>query len=429
MNPPEHGAEGILSHLKPMGRARGQANFRVDEDVMLASAYVVVTTNAAVGTDQNGSTFWEKIRANFVQRGGNAGRNACSLQNRFNKVLQTEVNKYIGIMMSTLREYHSGWVLDDYVMDAKRRFLLKFTKPFKHEMVYNILKKSLPKYDIPITAIDSRVKRALFFCDNDTNTGSIVSEENGAVDDVAVVPPTGGVPGIGMCTPRPSVGKKKAKTIAYNRRQQMLKSASSTKKPSTEVELANVEVIAMRNNSLDQLVAAANRKNDLVQQQLMFQLFLQKPDSVESKAFFAAMTKKYTGQFVSTVDDEAAIVESVESPINDDTEDDHYGNYYDDDDDVNQDESGSTSYDGLRRRISGGDFCSNTVRKNGIAECVLPVVQVVKRSGNSFSQSSDDNPATPPPLPLTQNLLAALQSINENNVQEAEDTQATTLTM
>ena len=140
MNPPEHGAEGILSHLKPMGRARGQANFRVDEDVMLASAYVVVTTNAAVGTDQNGSTFWEKIRANFVQRGGNAGRNACSLQNRFNKVLQCEVQKYIGYLQGALCEYHSGWIMEDYVHEAKNQYRLCQGKVFTHEMVYSVKK-------------------------------------------------------------------------------------------------------------------------------------------------------------------------------------------------------------------------------------------------------------------------------------------------
>ena len=30
-----------------------------------------------------------------------------------------EVNKYIGLLMSVLREYHSGWVLEDYVNECK----------------------------------------------------------------------------------------------------------------------------------------------------------------------------------------------------------------------------------------------------------------------------------------------------------------------
>ena len=72
--PPGYDDELLLlsSALKQQtGRAKGQPNFRGDEDVMLASAYVVVTTNAAIGTDQNGAAFWEKIRVSFLQRGGN----------------------------------------------------------------------------------------------------------------------------------------------------------------------------------------------------------------------------------------------------------------------------------------------------------------------------------------------------------------------
>ena len=30
------------------------------------NAYVVVTTNGAVGTDQDANTFWDKIKENFV---------------------------------------------------------------------------------------------------------------------------------------------------------------------------------------------------------------------------------------------------------------------------------------------------------------------------------------------------------------------------
>jgi hypothetical protein len=53
MNPPPAGNydELLLSSQKPMGRAKGQPNFRGEEDVILASAYVVVTSNTAIGID------------------------------------------------------------------------------------------------------------------------------------------------------------------------------------------------------------------------------------------------------------------------------------------------------------------------------------------------------------------------------------------
>ncbi|KAI2496398.1 No apical meristem-associated C-terminal domain [Fragilaria crotonensis] len=131
-------------------RAKCMPNFRAEEDLWLAEAYAAVTVDAAVGTDQNGATFWGKIRDGYIEKGGSAGRTAVSLQNRFNRYLQTDVNKYIGMLTSTFREYHSGWSLQDYYNDAKRR-----------------------------------VQRALFFCDDDNNdnagacAGTDKSEEAG----------------------------------------------------------------------------------------------------------------------------------------------------------------------------------------------------------------------------------------------------------
>jgi hypothetical protein len=37
--------------------------------VIIFSAKFVVTTNAAIGTDHNGATFWEKIRVSFAHGG------------------------------------------------------------------------------------------------------------------------------------------------------------------------------------------------------------------------------------------------------------------------------------------------------------------------------------------------------------------------
>jgi hypothetical protein len=136
------------------GRAKGQSNFRNDEDTKLASAYANVSTDAAVGTDQDGATFWGKIRENFIRRGGGPERTTNSLQNRFNKALKCEVQKFIGFLQGALCKYHSGWQMADYVLEAKKQFMFKMTKTFKHEDVYNILKCSLPKYELVFSSID-----------------------------------------------------------------------------------------------------------------------------------------------------------------------------------------------------------------------------------------------------------------------------------
>ncbi|KAI2493499.1 No apical meristem-associated C-terminal domain [Fragilaria crotonensis] len=102
----------------------------------LASAHVFVTTNAAVGTDQDGETYWKKIRDNFMQRGGLATRTLLSLKNRFNKVLQAEVNKYVGYLHAALRKYHSGWSMNSDTTKATSEFQTKDGKFFKHNIVY-----------------------------------------------------------------------------------------------------------------------------------------------------------------------------------------------------------------------------------------------------------------------------------------------------
>jgi hypothetical protein len=132
MNKEEHYADEVLAEqLLLVGggvvrkRSNVGSNFKIIEDIMLASPYVFVTTKAAVGTDQDGNTFWDKICKSFIKHGGQEGRTRVSLKNRFNKVLQAEINKYVGCLHSVLCEYHSGWVLDDYTAKGKTRFQLK----------------------------------------------------------------------------------------------------------------------------------------------------------------------------------------------------------------------------------------------------------------------------------------------------------------
>ncbi len=69
-------------------------------------------------------------------------------------------------------------------------------------------------------AIDLRVQRALFFCEND-NAMPVVDGEGG---DVAVAPDASGVPGMGMRTPCCPT-----KVNEYNHKQQMLDSDAKKK--------------------------------------------------------------------------------------------------------------------------------------------------------------------------------------------------------
>lgn len=407
------------------GRSRGQSNFKVDEDIKLASSYAFVTTNAAIGTDQDGATFWEKIRVSFVNRGGGAQRTTVSLQNRFNKVLQAEVNKYIGLLQSALREYHSGWVMDDYVCDAKKRYQLKFGKVFRHESVHLILKKYLPKYEIVVASCDARVSRALFLLNNDQEQEGEEGTQEARSANEEVEGSSNGIDKnqrdafeSSLVTPRPSIGKKKAKLMSFadRRRTPLLighhketSSNAAAAAAAAKVEFDNDAAKNARNDSLTRLAAAAEAKNVLVQEQLMFQLFKQNPNSEQSRAYFVAMSQRYTSQLTklastatttsSTVAAGAGRSAAPQPP-----------------DDADEAEECFIG-------VAAGDFES-------------PMVLVQQDNHHveesSITTSEEEIDQSFPPLPATQGLVALLviggQDYHDANADnEDEDTQLTTL--
>jgi hypothetical protein len=82
-------------------------------------------------------------------------------------VLQAKVNKYIGYLHSALLEFHNGWSMIDFTMKAKTEFQIKQGKLFKHEIVYDILKRTLPYFEILIETIHPKMARSLALLDTD----------------------------------------------------------------------------------------------------------------------------------------------------------------------------------------------------------------------------------------------------------------------
>ena len=328
------------------GRGRGNANFKIDEDLKLTSAYISVTTNAAVGTDQDGGAFWEKIRESFVKRGGSSSRSLLSLKNRFNKVLQAEVNKYIGILHTVLREFHSGWVMIDYVTKAKDVFQLKTGKFFKHDMVYDLLKRALPKYELSLSTIDARVVRALFLMDCDNEYGrqekggnedptATTSNESGSIDlpsaesvgaekageggSNSADDATSSIIGFSsLVTPRPTIGKKKAKQLAQANSRMHI-NANANKKLKLELKEKELKQRESRNESLRFLAEAAKDKMKLAQEQLKLQIYMANPNSAASRSYFARMTSKFCAEDA----DQSIVADDTfdEEEVDDDDED------------------------------------------------------------------------------------------------------------
>jgi hypothetical protein len=213
----------------------------------------------------------------------------------------------------------------DYTTKAKTEFQVKPGKLFKHDIMYDILKRSLPKFEISIATIHPRVARALALLDNNNeralerdairvaakfpvaNITALLNSVDSSSDSNVLLnkdieeaepvltgtdAPRAANSGIRRSvldlaipvTPRPSIGKKKAKVIAQQ-------TASANKKmkvqlPSNQVSLERLASAAETKNEVGKRMAlAVEAKNGIAKEQLMIQVFLANPQSVASLAF------------------------------------------------------------------------------------------------------------------------------------------------
>ncbi|KAH9095207.1 hypothetical protein LEN26_017900 [Aphanomyces euteiches] len=250
------------------GRVSGTSNWKAHENDALASAYVAVSTDPAVATDQHAGTFWEKVFQHFRSNVPRTTRSASGLQSRWSNPIQKDVNKFVGILSAVLREYHSGWQFGDYVTLAKQMFVEKNNhKQFKFESVYNIL-KCLPKYSITVDTLDRNVQRAL----------GLDSKADDSIEAHAIV------------EKRPAVGKKKAKALKFEeelRRQKKPKLSDFSAKP---------------DESLQRIALASESKNVLTKEAMMINFFNMRPDSDEKSLFFDVMAQKYMADMKEAIE-------------------------------------------------------------------------------------------------------------------------------
>jgi hypothetical protein len=282
-------------------------NFTIAEDGFLVHAFVIVSTNAAVGTDQDGKMFWTKITEDFVRRGRGPSQTSNSLKTRFNRTLQHDVNKYIGHLQGALCKYHSGWVIADYTNEANDNFervggtymfcscdvcCVKFLlllpndtntqltscwfRKWKHAHVHEILRRGLPKFELVTRTMHRRILDALFLLDcgrmspesgiddDDDEEDAVGVDVRGgnvavppAIDSsLVVVPPTPAATARGFdITPRPYIGKKRAQQLAQQAAAIKLKKTKKDDLPEHTMHMCSTQAVLLptklhRNNLL-----------------------------------------------------------------------------------------------------------------------------------------------------------------------------------
>ena len=80
--------------------------------------------------------------------------------------------------------------MNDYTTKAKATFQMKQGKMFKHEIVFDILRRTLPKFELVLATTDARVVRALFMYDDEMENAGDPDDEDAAPAAVGLVATT-----------------------------------------------------------------------------------------------------------------------------------------------------------------------------------------------------------------------------------------------
>ncbi|EHS62626.1 uncharacterized protein PGTG_22601 [Puccinia graminis f. sp. tritici CRL 75-36-700-3] len=120
-------------------------NYTEPEDYELCRAWVQVSEDPAVGTNQDGNTFWQRIRTVYHEAVPRPIRPLTSLKKRWSNHLQPSINKFRGMVHQVEEVAQSGASVEDQLNRALRLYSSDQQTHFKHLRCYNLLVKS-PKW-------------------------------------------------------------------------------------------------------------------------------------------------------------------------------------------------------------------------------------------------------------------------------------------
>jgi len=137
---------------KASAKAKGK-NFNSSEDALLSRAWVYRLQNAIKGSDQKGDVFWSSIHATYVQLLKESYmhltrplRNKKSLQNRWRRTINPEVQFFCGVWSIVRKEYHLGWNNTDYTEAAMSLYQRRRNREFKLKDSWIVLRQN-PKFN------------------------------------------------------------------------------------------------------------------------------------------------------------------------------------------------------------------------------------------------------------------------------------------
>lgn len=97
-----------VEEVPPPKTQKRSSNYTHDEDIQLCKSWINISTDAIVGNEQPGKSYWARIAEHYHEnRTFESDRNANSLEHRWN-VLQKECMKWQANFEQVERRHESG---------------------------------------------------------------------------------------------------------------------------------------------------------------------------------------------------------------------------------------------------------------------------------------------------------------------------------
>ncbi|KAH7858964.1 hypothetical protein Vadar_029879 [Vaccinium darrowii] len=123
-----------------VGSKERNPNWIKEEDEALCKAWLRISEDAVIGTDQPRGKLWERIQDEFNKiMGHETERNTTGLMHRWS-TLQSHINKYSGCVRKIERSPTSGFNLEDSIGAAKKLYYQSEGHNFKWDGCWLILK-------------------------------------------------------------------------------------------------------------------------------------------------------------------------------------------------------------------------------------------------------------------------------------------------
>ena len=123
---------------------RGKAWFS-EADFQLAQAWVQASQDPIIGTNQDGKSFWQTIKSNFMKLSKtNEERSISSLQSQWSDI-NKKATKFNGTYLQIKRVPRSGFNEDKYIEEALKLYKEEMSEDFPFLSIWHYLKDK-PKW-------------------------------------------------------------------------------------------------------------------------------------------------------------------------------------------------------------------------------------------------------------------------------------------